>query len=225
MQPDKTATVDSTEAGTLAEQANTPDAPARDCAEHASAREGGSPSAEAAATADGKQLVLQRILTAHETWFDVTRGYEYAGRTFDGYAEFHSHGEGYVLVKRAKMWEVDNHEYLFFLVREHLDEAGLAELIGFMKTDALRKVDPEPNHMSSCISLVVIADDVSEAAMKLARRTRFRKNFAFGIRGWADMRIAVVDVSTQTVQTNAAGKTMKATLEANVALPAASQGK
>ena len=56
---------------------------------------------------DEKHLVLKRILAAHEQWFDVRRGYEYAGRTFPGYAEFHSYGEKYVLVKRAKLWEVD----------------------------------------------------------------------------------------------------------------------
>ena len=48
---------------------------------------------------DEKHLVLKRILAAHEQWFDVRRGYEYAGRTFPGYAEFHSYGEKYVLVK------------------------------------------------------------------------------------------------------------------------------
>ena len=34
---------------------------------------------------DEKHLVLKRILAAHEQWFDVRRGYEYAGRTFPGY--------------------------------------------------------------------------------------------------------------------------------------------
>ena len=55
---------------------------------------------------DEKQLVLKRILAAHEAFFDVHRDYEFAGRSFPGFAEFHSFGEQYVLVKRAKLWEV-----------------------------------------------------------------------------------------------------------------------
>ena len=41
---------------------------------------------------DRRQLVLERLLASHETWFDVYRDYEFGGRTFPGYAEFHSHG-------------------------------------------------------------------------------------------------------------------------------------
>ena len=73
---------------------------------------------------DEKHLMLKRILAAHEQWFDVRRGYEYAGRTFPGYAEFHSYGEKYVLVKSAKLWEVDTHEYLFFVLADALMECG-----------------------------------------------------------------------------------------------------
>lgn len=102
-------------------------------------------------------MVLKRILAAHEQWFDVRRGYEYAGRTFPGYAEFHSYGEKYVLVKSAKLWEVDTHEYLFFVLADALDETQVRDLVSFMEHDGLKKVVPKPNHMSSAISLVIVA--------------------------------------------------------------------
>ena len=102
--------------------------------------------------------MLKRILAAHEQWFDVRRGYEYAGRIFPGYAEFHSYGEKYVLVKSAKLWEVDTHEYLFFVLADALDETQVRDLVSFMEHDGLKKVVPKPNHMSSAISLVIVAD-------------------------------------------------------------------
>ena len=80
-----------------------------------------------------RELVLERLLASHETWFDVYRDYEFGGRVFPGYAEFHSHGEQYVLVKRAKLWEVDAFEYLFFALADDLDQAGLDDLVAFMK--------------------------------------------------------------------------------------------
>ena len=166
-----------------------------------------------------RDLVLERLLVSHETWFDVYRDYEFGGRTFPGYAEFHSHGEQYVLVKRAKLWEVDAFEYLFFVTTDELAQSELDDLVSFMKTKAIEKVHPDPNHMTSYLSLVIVANSVADGVKKQVRHTSFRKNFAFGIRGWADLRLAVLDLSDDSVTTNFQGKEMKDALQANLALP------
>ena len=162
---------------------------------------------------DAKQTVLKRILAAHETWYDVQRDYAYAGRVFPGFAEFHQHGEQYVLVKRAKLWEVDSHEYIFFTLADRLCESEFDDLVAFMKTDALAKVDPKPDHMTSFLSLVIVADAVDDGLEKKIRKTHFRKDFMLGIRGWADLRLAVVDLSSKRVMTNSFGKEMQKGLE------------
>lgn len=162
------------------------------------------------------ELLLTRLLHAYEAWYDVERDHEFGGITFPGYAEFHSHGEQYVLVKRAKLWEMDSHDYLFILPVARLDVPVLERLVGFMETSALAKVDPKPNHMQSFLSLVVIAGHVDDDAARRLARTHFRKNFRLGIRGWADLRLASVDLARDQVTTNGAGKALAATLEANL---------
>ena len=161
------------------------------------------------------ELILQRLILAHETWFNVSLNYEYGGRVFPGYAEFHSHGEKYVLTKRAKLWEVDAHEYLFFASADVLSLDEIQDWIEFMTTKALEKVNPEPNHMNSYISLVLVVNGVDEAAKKAIRKARFHKEFKFGFLGWADLRLAVVDLSKRCVLANAAGGEMRAALESN----------
>lgn len=156
--------------------------------------------------------VLNRILAAHEGYFDVQRDYEYAGKLFQGYGEFHSHGQKYVLVKRATLWEVDAHEHVFLSTVEHLDRPWLADAIAFMKTHGLAKAIPQPNHMCTNITLVVVADHADDEVWKLVRSIRFRKNYAWGLRGWSDLRLAVVDLSQNRVATNPAGKTLAKTL-------------
>ena len=47
----------------------------------------------------GRMEVVDRLLAAHEAWFDVERDHRFAGRVFSGYAEFHSSASQYVLVK------------------------------------------------------------------------------------------------------------------------------
>lgn len=165
-----------------------------------------------------RELVLERLLASHETWFDVYRDYEFEGRVFPGYAEFHSHGEQYVLVKRAKLWEVDAFEYLFFVTADTLRHAELEGLIDFMTTRAMQKVKPKPNHMASYLSLVIIANEADENVKRLVRKTRFRKNFALGIRGWADLRLALIDLSDDSVTTNPQGEDLKENLKANLVL-------
>lgn len=167
------------------------------------------------------ELMLERLLAAHEAWFDITRDFHLAGRSFPGFAAFHSHGEQYVLSKRAKLWEVDTHEYIFFDIVEHLEEAIFRDYIDFMTTEAIGMVEPHPNHMSSNISLVIIAGSADPVASALVRRTRFRKNFMLGLQGWSDLRVAVVDMAEsrdKRILTNAAGKTLRPTIEANLDL-------
>ncbi len=164
-----------------------------------------------------KRDLLARLLDAHEVYYNVTRNYDFGGRSFPGYAEFHTHGEKFVLSKKAKLWEVDAHEYIFFVLAEEATRALLEELTDFMVSEALKKVDPKPDHMTSYLTLVVLADRLSEDCAAYVRKRRFRKNFALGIRGWADLRLAVVDLENNNVVTNGQGKEIKGSLEANLA--------
>ena len=159
-----------------------------------------------------KQDVVNRLLRSHEAYFDVSPDYEYAGRHFAGYAEFRSHSEQFVLVKRAKLWEADAFEYIFFDLVDHLDSSWADEAFSFMTNEALGKVKPDENHMMSFVSLVAIADSADGEALAGIRKMRFRKNFKLGLRGWVDLRMAVIDLSSMSVVTNGMGKEMKPAL-------------
>lgn len=174
---------------------------------------------------DEKHRVLDCLLAAHEIWFNVTRDYEYAGRCFEGYAEFHSLGEKYVLTKKAKLWEVEAHEYLFFATIDELDKVTFAEFSEFMKNEAVNKVVAGPNHMSSYLSLVLIADKMTPDAGKALKKTAYHKSFKFGFQGWAEFRFCAVDLSARQVITNAMGKKMKSTLEESAGFVASDERK
>ena len=164
------------------------------------------------------ELVLERLLAAHGAWFDVSRDVSVAGRAFRALAQFHSFGEQYVLVKSVKLWEAEEHEYMLFDVRDHIDVEAARSYVEFMKNEALELVKPEPNHMSSFRTLVVIANSASDEACTLFRKTSHRKNFMWGIRGWSDVRLALIDLSKSQgsrVVCNGAAKRIRKSLEAN----------
>lgn len=164
------------------------------------------------------ELVLERLLAAHGAWFDVSRDVSVAGRAFRALAQFHSFGEQYVLVKRVKLWEAEEHEYMLFDVRDRIDAEAARSYVEFMKNEALELVKPEPNHMSSFRTLVVIANSASDEACTLFHKTSHRKNFMWGIRGWSDVRLALIDLSKpqgSRVVCNGAAKRIRKSLEAN----------
>lgn len=164
------------------------------------------------------ELVLERLLAAHGAWFDVSRDVSVAGRAFRALAQFHSFGEQYVLVKRVKLWEAEEHEYMLFDVRDHIDAEAARSYVEFMKNEALELVKPEPNHMSSFRTLVVIANSASDEACTLFHKTSHRKNFMWGIRGWSDVRLALIDLSKpqgSRVVCNGAAKRIRKSLEVN----------
>lgn len=163
----------------------------------------------------GRGEVIERLLAAHEAWFDVERDHDFAGRTFPGYAEFHSSVSRYVLVKRAKLWEAASHEHLFFWGTPRLTTGELDDLVGCVTGEGLSLVRPAPDHMTTYLSLAIVADAVDDLAWERVRRTRFRKNFALGWRGWADLRLAVADLSRGRVTTNSQRKPLGETLQAN----------
>lgn len=170
----------------------------------------------------------ERLLAAHEAWFDVQRGYELGGDVFDGFAEMHAHGEKYVLVKSAKLWEIDTGELVFFKALPVLDAATLDATLALVKEAGFALVHPGPNHMSSNVGLVIVADSVEPEARRAVRSTRYRKNYRFGLWGWSDLRLAVVDLSQEgrgRFAVNGAGKSLLPTLEANLGASGSDRGR
>lgn len=170
---------------------------------------------------DLQDQLLKRLLAAHMSMFDVRENYRFKGKVFPGFAEFHSNGQQYVLVKRAKLWEVNSHEFIFIDKCDSLDENALIDAVEFIKTEGFAKVPHGPNHMSTAVALVIIADSVTDEAAKLVSKTRYRKNYLFSIHGWADLRLAVVDLSRPAgsqIFTNPAGKQFKDVLSRNLEL-------
>lgn len=162
--------------------------------------------------------LLERLLAAHTENFDIERNVSFATRTFDGHAQFRQDGERYVLTKRAKLWGISIFEHLLFQHIDHLDEATLEDYLSFMRTDALQKVELVPDHMTTYLSLVLIADSVDDQALRTLKKTSFRKNFALGFKGWADLRLCAVDLARGKVVTNAQGKELGKVVAANLAI-------
>lgn len=81
---------------------------------------------------------------------------------------------------------VEQHEYVHFHLTGHLDARELQSLIDITRRDGLKRVQPSKEHMFSYITLIVLADTIDPEAVRLIRKTRFRKNYSLTLHGWTE---------------------------------------
>ena len=101
-------------------------------------------------------------------------------------------------------------------VAEHLDAAGAKDLLDRTLKTGMTRIKPHKEHMSSFISLVILADTIDEEAKKLIKKTRFQKYFRLALHGWMEYHIAAMECSTNNFLSNPAGKGVKKILEQNL---------
>lgn len=122
---------------------------------------------------------------------------------------FKSHGEEYLLIKSAKINEMDSSEIAFFADLEGLNEPEYTSLMEKVWEETLKRADVKPNHRNSDGILIVIADHIDEAAKKEIKKTRRYKSYRFTLWGWSELRVIAYEHSTGKVVCNRQGAILK----------------
>lgn len=161
------------------------------------------------------QEKLDKLLNAYSHHYEIQRNVAVDGVTYPALAAYFLRDENYLLSKKHVLSVVENFEYVYFLLAERLDADTLRRHIEITTKDGLSKIKPGPDHMSSFVSLVILADTIDPEAQALLRKTRLRKNFRLALHGWMEYHIAAMECSTQSFLSNPAGKEARRTLELN----------
>lgn len=139
--------------------------------------------------------------------FDLKRNYLLNNYNFDLFAEYHIRNEKYVLVKKATLYAIENNEYCFVKYFDNIDQYQVQEF-----TDSLIKsidlvVQPSEEHMSSIITgVIVLPDKPNIDIIDTIKKFKYHKGFAFGFKGWVDIRIILVTMNDHYIVTNKKGK-------------------
>jgi len=160
---------------------------------------------------------LERLLKAYSHQYDIDRNVTVEGGTFPATATFFLRDENYLVTRKHVLSAVENHEYVYFYLTDHLDAADLQHQIDVTREAGLRRIKPHKEHMSSFVTLVVLAQTIDPEAKTLIKRTRFRKNYRLALHGWMEYHIAAMECSTNSFFSNPAGREARRTLERNFA--------
>ena len=163
------------------------------------------------------QKQLDKLLDAYSHQYDIARDVTVEGGYFPATATFYLRDENYIVNKKHVLSAVENYDYTYFYLTDHLDADTLQKQIDLVKKVGTARINPHKEHMSSFVSLVILADTIDEEAKKLIKKTRFQKYYRLALHGWMEFHIAATESSTKTFLSNPAGKGIKKILEQNLA--------
>ena len=163
------------------------------------------------------QEKLNKLLNAYSHQYDIDRDVEVDGFLYPATATYYLRDENYLISKKHVLSAVEQHEYLYFYLTDHLTAEDLQSQIDLSKRAGLGKVNPHKDHMFSNVGLVVLANTISPEAQKLIKKTRFRKNYRLTFYGWTEYQLAAMEVSTNCFYSNPAGVGARKILEQNFA--------
>lgn len=158
---------------------------------------------------------LEKLLNAYSHHYDIFRDVQVEGGTFPAAAFYYLRDEHYLIRRDKQFYAIEQHDYTYFYLAEHLDAETLEAQIEISRRAGLGQIKPHKEHMCSYVTLVILADTIAPEAVRRIKRTRFRKNYLFSFHGWMEYHIAAMDASKMCFYANPGGKEARKTLEQN----------
>ena len=168
--------------------------------------------------------VLEKLLHSFEDYYTVFTSNVAA--PFVAEAEFKSHNEQYMLVRVAKIADIDSNDFVFFYIDDEIltqaqndGRAGavsaslppekITELSELAWERGLSKITPYYGHRNSDVTLIILAEKFPEDSFKTVKKLRFYKSYKFGLYGWSAFRALAYETSTGRAVTNRRGSDLK----------------
>lgn len=153
---------------------------------------------------------LENIEKKLQRSFDIQRDYIINDYKYDFFAEYHLRAERYILVKKAVIDAMESNEYCLI---KYFDSINQYDLQGFI--DSLIEaidvvVQADEGHMSSIITgVIVLKNKPSSDIIQIIEKFKYHKGFAFGFKGWVDIRLILVTMDEKYIVTNKKGKEVR----------------
>lgn len=152
------------------------------------------------------QEALERLMRSYTRYYDLI---EDPPAPFQASAEFHSHGESYLLIKSAKLWEMDSNEFVYFCAEDSLTAETISQRIEAAWDLAMPQIHPTENHRNSDVTVLFVTTSLDPEGRRLVRRTVRSKGYKHGLQGWSNLRLGAIELSTGHITCNRHGRDLK----------------
>lgn len=139
--------------------------------------------------------------------FDIIRNYTIDNYDFDFFAKYNARTEQYILTKKTVIDAMENNEYCFIKYYDGLEKDRFKTYTNSLIEMVNTLVNPTEEHMSSTITGVIVLDKKpSLDIIEVIKKFKYHKGFAFGFKGWVDIRLILVTMDDKYIVTNKKGK-------------------
>ncbi len=139
--------------------------------------------------------------------FDIEKDVDVEGKRFDLRGEFNQEITRYFAFKELTYESFENNEVIFCRDYEKkLTRDDLEELKEFIGKKCRLLAPPRENHMSTCLTFILISELDGDELDKYIRRFNFYRSYALGFKGWVSCKLICVDPESGRVITNKRGR-------------------
>ncbi len=150
---------------------------------------------------------LAKLLKSYRRYYNIET--EDVPEPFAAMAAFHTHDEQFFLVKAATLAEADAHEYVFFVTAKHIGPDDMRRLDEAAWAEGMSRVVPHANHRSTDIALIVLAEQIDEAAAAYIKKCKRYKSYRHTLQGWSHYSVVAMETSTGDFFCNRRGKNLR----------------
>ena len=129
---------------------------------------------------------LDKLLKAYSHRYDVEMDVDVPGGHYPAAVTFFLRDENYLILRDKVLNATEQYDYTYFCLTEHLTAEELQHQIELSLRTGMDRIHPHKEHMSSFVTLVILADVIDPEAKKLLKRTRFHKNWRLALHGWME---------------------------------------
>lgn len=141
-------------------------------------------------------------------YFDLEYDKKIKDFKFDIVGKFYQRSSKYMLFREAEIYAFQTNEYIFYnMIDKSFNTDNIKSYYDFLNENVNELIDINEEHMSTIITfLFSTTDKLDEDTIKAVQKFKFHKNFKFGLRGWVDARIFIVNPLTEDIYTNKFGR-------------------
>lgn len=148
------------------------------------------------------------LTNQYTRYFDVYRDQQIDGWPIAFYAVHHRRDERYMLSKKIKVYGIENQELAFTTVCESAPTLPqVQDFKQMLERQYERHIDAHEEHMSTVVyGIIVTEEDLTEDVAKEVKKYRKLKFLKFGLHGWIEYYIIVVNPHTKRVWVHKKGE-------------------
>jgi len=141
-----------------------------------------------------------------ERYYNIKEEVSINSHTFDLMATYNQKNAKYLMLKELEYCAFNNNEYILYK-KVNNEAINFSSFMDILKNKLQEIVSIEKNHMSSLITFIIEKSfPLDDETIRTIEKFKFHKSFRFGLDGWINAQLIVIDPEKNKGYTNVFAK-------------------